>query len=101
MAKLVSKSEIIGTVEDGAVEVCATAEAEFDESAAQLRLTLDAFARSTDIRSRERHTRPSFLPPPETLREHVGRDEASELTADAFRRWVRRVRQSIPSLIQT
>jgi hypothetical protein len=40
-------------------------------------------------------SRPDWLPKPETLREGVGPDEASDMARDIFRRWTKKVRESV------
>jgi len=43
-------------------------------------------------------TRPDWLPKPETLREGVGPDEASDMARDIFRRWTKKVREAATAL---
>ena len=78
-------------------EVCATAEALFDESQSQLAVTLDSFLRPADVRVKEEHESAEWLPKKQTVRESVPRHEALDLAEDIFHRWVGKVRRSIPS----
>lgn len=101
MKRIISTSEIIGsfTRDDHEFEVCASAEADFDEEKSQLLLDLDSFIRPVDIRSKEKHLPADWLPKKQSLKESVSRDEAVELTKEIFHRWVGKVRQSVPSPI--
>ncbi|MBI3849966.1 MAG: hypothetical protein HY298_06700 [Verrucomicrobia bacterium] len=101
MKRIISTSEIIGsfTRNDREFEVCASAEADFDEARSQLRLELDSFIRPVDIRSKEKHLVADWLPKKESLQESVSQAEAVELAKEIFHRWVGKVRQSVPSPI--
>jgi hypothetical protein len=96
-----STSEIVEIIIRGGKdhEVCATAEGEYDEARSELVLHLDAFQKAADIRVKEEVQRPGWLPQPQTVREKVPREEATELAREIFHRWAGRVRQAIPSLI--
>jgi hypothetical protein len=99
MKRITDTIEVIGTVErpEGNCEVCASADARYDEDAAQLVVKLDAFLRTTDLLTKERRIPAGWLPGPETVREPVGLDETVELTHDIFQRWVRKVRRAAPA----
>lgn len=101
MKRIISTSEIIGsfTRDEREFEICATAEAEFDESKSQLLLSLDSFIRPVDIRSKEQHLSADWLPKKQSLKESVSQDEAVDLAKEIFHRWVGKVRQSVPSPI--
>ena len=101
MKRLISSSEIIGlsTREDHEFEVCATGEANFDETKSELIIELDNFIRPVDLRAKEAHLPADWLPRKRALQESVSQDEAVDLAKDIFHRWVGKVRQSIPSPI--
>ena len=101
MKRIISTSEIIGlfTRDDQEFEVCATAEADFDDESSQLFLELDSFIRPVDIRSRENRLPAGWLPKKQGLRESVSQDEAVALAKEIFHRWVGKVRQAVPSPI--
>lgn len=80
--------------------MCASAEAKYDEEATRLVVKLDAFLRTTDLLAKEKRLPAEWLPKPETVRESVGPDETVEMARDIFHRWVRKVRQAVPTLAQ-
>ena len=82
----------------GLCEVCAAAGANYDEEIACLSVKLDAFLRTTDLRTKEQRFAAGWLPKPETVRESVGPDETVEMARDIFHRWVRKVRETLPAL---
>jgi hypothetical protein len=98
MSSNLFSSEIIGllTQDEREYEVCASAEGTFDETRCRLTVELDSFLRAADIRGPEKRAAADWLPRPETVKESVSREEASEVMKDIFRRWVGKVRQSIP-----
>ena len=100
MKRVLSTSEILGTVEApaGVLEVCASAEANYDEQQHRLLIDLDARLRTTDIRKKEQQLSATWLPKPERVIESVDYDETSALARDVFHRWVRKVRQAAPAL---
>ena len=98
MKRIISTSEIIGSFTRGEhqFEVCATAEANFDEAKSQMKLELDSFIRPVDIRAKEKHLAADWLPKKQSLTEAVSQDEAVALAKEIFDRWVGKVRQSVP-----
>jgi hypothetical protein len=100
MKRIIDTSEFLGVVDtpEGQREVCAAAEAGYDEEAAKLIVKLDAFLRNADLVSKEKRFSADWLPKPETLTESIGPDESLEVARDIFHRWVRKVRQAAPSL---
>jgi len=90
-------SEVVDTREtDGSViEVCASAEGRFDRASSNLAVRLDAYLQNPACEQ----FRPAWLPKGATLNEHVPREEMSELGRDIFRRWVKRVHESVPRFI--
>ena len=100
MKRVIDTSEVLGTVDtaEGVREVCVTADASYDESAARLVVKLDSFLRNMDLVTKEKRFSADWLPKPETLHESVGPDETVEMARDIFHRWVRKVRQAVPAL---
>ena len=100
MKRIIDTSEVLGTVElpEGLYELCASAEASFDESAVRLVLKLDAFLRPSDLLVKERHFRADWLPKNETVTESVAREECHEMAREIFHRWVHQVREAAPQL---
>jgi hypothetical protein len=96
--KKVIISEIVEAVDSaaGPGEVCASADADYDEGTQRLSVTLDSFLRTSDPRRAETRLEAAWLPRRETLRESVGPCEASDAAKEIFGRWVNRVRQAIP-----
>jgi hypothetical protein len=91
-----SVSEIIGTIEDGSTQVCATAEATYDHAAEKVSVALEAFTRRASVSHDGAHLPQSWLPKPERVHEHLPRGDADEFVKDVFHSWVRKVRDSIP-----
>jgi hypothetical protein len=100
MKRIVDANEVLGTVEipQGTCEVCATADANYDESTRRLSVVLDSYLRTTDLRTKERRVTAVWLPKPETVREQVAVEEADEVAHDIFHRWVRKVKEAVPAL---
>ena len=100
MKRVIDTNEVLGTVEtpEGQCEVCAGADAGFDEATGRLVVKLEAFLRPAGFLAKERHFRADWLPKSETVTESVGPDETVELARDIFSRWVRRVREAAPAL---
>ncbi len=100
MKRVIDTSEVLGTVElpAGTCEICAAADASYDEDAARLVVDLGAFLRTTDLRKKERRFSANWLPGKETITESVGPDETVEMAKDIFHRWIRKVRSVVPSL---
>ena len=100
MKRVISTSEVVGKVElpEGDAEVCALADAAFDEAAGQLTVKLEAFLRPVGLLVKERHFRKDWLPDNQIITESVGAEECGEMARDIFHRWVRKVRDSAPHL---
>jgi hypothetical protein len=96
MRKILSTSEIVQDLdlEVEPKELCASAEADYDERKHTLVVQLDAFVRQVRHAGPDVCSRPAWLPKPEALREGVAADEASDLARDIFQRWTRKVRES-------
>ena len=97
MRKVLSTSEIVRDLdrEVEPKELCATAEADYDDGKSTLVIVLDAFVRQVHHASPDVSTRPEWLPKSETLREGVAPDEATDLARDIFHRWTKKVRESV------
>jgi hypothetical protein len=97
MRKVLSTSEIVQDLdhETEPKQLCAAAEAEYDDRNSTLVVQLDAFVRQVHHAGPDAVSRPNWLPKGETLREGVSSDEASTLARDIFRRWTKKVRESV------
>ncbi|MCI0743956.1 MAG: hypothetical protein L0Y58_00995, partial [Verrucomicrobia subdivision 3 bacterium] len=91
---VISTIEIIDSIDDPPREVCAAAEGTLE--GATLTVELDCFVRPVDLRHKEQHSRPPWLPAAQVVRESVDITEAAAVTRDIFRGWVSKVRSSIP-----
>ena len=100
MKRIIDTSEVLGTVEmaEGTCEVCAAADAGFDEAAGRMVVKLEAFLRPAGLLAKERHFRADWLPANETVTESVGREESGEMAREIFHGWVRKVREAAPPL---
>lgn len=102
MKRVLDTSEVVGTVKmpEGLCELCATADAGFDEAAGLLGIELKVFLRPVGLLVKERHFRTGWLPANETVTESCRRDETGEMAREIFHRWVRKVRDAAPQLHQ-
>jgi hypothetical protein len=100
MKRVIDTSEVLGTVEqaEGSCEVCASADAAYDEAARRVVIRLDAFLRTANPRSKERRLRAPWLPAGETVSESAAPEEAGAVAREIFQRWVRKVRHAAPPL---
>lgn len=100
MKRIIDTSETLGAVEtpEGRRELCASADATFDEKANRLVMKLDSYLRPTDLLAKERRTRAGWLPENETITESVALEECREMACEIFHRWVRKVREAAPAL---
>ncbi len=97
MKNAISISEILGTIDDGRVEVCATADASYDAATEKISVALNAFARHLAGAGNGQHLPEAWLPASEQVSECLPREEASTFTKDVFRSWIRKVRASVPN----
>jgi hypothetical protein len=99
MRKVLSTSEIVQDLdlEVEPKELCATAEADYDDRQSTLFVKLDAFVRQVHHDGPDVCSRPNWLPKPETIHEGVGPEEASDLARDIFHRWTKKVREAADS----
>ena len=100
MKRVIDTSETLGVVEtpQGQSELCASADASYDEDAGRLVVKLGAFLRNTDLVTKEKHILADWLPKPETVTESVELDETVDLAREILHRWVRKVRDAAPRL---
>lgn len=100
MKRVVDRSVVLGTVEvrKGTCEVCASADARYDEAAGRLVVKLAASLRPAGLLVKERHFHADWLPANETVTEAGALDECDAEAREIFDRWVRKVRASAPQL---
>ncbi|MGV3532309.1 MAG: hypothetical protein ACO1QR_08050 [Chthoniobacteraceae bacterium] len=98
MKGTISISEAITEIarpEGGMDELHASAEGSYDEVHSILSLTLASELRPCTADTPPAH--PQWLPKNESLKEHVGPEEATTLARDIFRHWVEKVHHAIPA----
>jgi hypothetical protein len=95
MESVISISEVVEKQPspNGILEVCATLESTYDKAAQQLTALLGCHVQEA---LGARRLAGPWLPAAETLREHVAREEASDVARDMFHRWAERVRHCVP-----
>jgi hypothetical protein len=100
MRKIISISEIVEAheISTGTEEVCASAEADYDEEKSQLVVELASCFRVADRHGHQECVSRAWLPKAQTVKESVSLEEAVPAAKDIFQRWVNKVRDSIPSL---
>jgi hypothetical protein len=100
MNSILNTTEIIGTVElpQGDFEVCASADASYDQKGNSLVVRLDANLRPCAKSDNAADGQAIWLPKKQFVTEHVAIDEAGEVARDIFKRWVRKIRESAPGL---
>ena len=98
MRRIISISEVIEEVESKGCryEVCAAAEADYDETTSELMVRLDSFLRPSALKTGTKQLSPEWLPRKETVKESVAEEEASEVAKEIFHRWVKKVHQRNP-----
>lgn len=96
MESSISISEIIGTIYNGDVEVCATADTAYDRAQQKVIVTLKAFARRVSVHGHGEPVSEPWLPANEQVTEHLPREEAGSFAKDVFRSWAKKVRASVP-----
>lgn len=103
MKKIISRSEVVGLIHaaEKELEVCATVDASYDDASSQMIAELDSFLRPVDIRGKESHLAADWLPRKEIVRESTGPGDASSFARDIFQRWVKRIREAVPTTLHT
>lgn len=93
-------SQVVGECESdsGAAEVCAVAEASFDESQCRLTVLFESSLRSMDFDRYDQLFRAQWLPDREVIRRSASFDEAFDVAHELFRDWTLKVRESIPEI---
>ena len=97
MNKLISTSQIVDTIEFSGEEweVCAAADATYEQSTSRVVVELESFLRKSSIGGDGEVRRVDWLPEKRCVTEHAPRIEATQVAHDVFVSWVRRVRQSL------
>ena len=100
MKRVIDRRVVLGTVEvpEGACEVCASADASYDEAAGRLVVRLESSLRPAGLLVKERHFRADWLPANETVTEAGDLAECDAEARAIFQRWVRKVRAAAPPL---
>ena len=92
-----SINEILGTIHDGTVQVCATADADYDHASERITVALEAFTRLASITGDGTHLPQIWLPPGERVTEHLPHSEADEFVKDVFHSWIKKLHAAIPA----
>lgn len=94
------KEEIVGTFGLGVriYDVCATAEAEYDDSNGKLVIVLDRSLRLKDIAAPETYLETDWLPKRNRVEYRACPEEIDATVGEVFRFWVKKVSASIPRL---
>lgn len=96
MERVISISEILGTIHDGTVEICATADANYDSAKEKVSVALDVFARRVAAHGDGQRLAEEWLPLREHVTEGVAREDAVPVAKDVFHNWTTKVRRSVP-----
>ncbi|HEY5769314.1 MAG TPA: hypothetical protein VIS71_05650 [Terrimicrobium sp.] len=96
MERVISISEILGTIQDGTVEICATADANYDSTKEKVSIVLDVFARRVAAHGDGQRIAEEWLPLGEHVTEDVAREEVVPVAKDVFRNWTTKVRRLVP-----
>lgn len=101
MKRVISISRIIDSheVARGTREVIASAETVFDEAKSELVVDLDSKAMITDAHGHETLVTEDWLPPRQTIREHMPFADAPDAAREIFECWAGKVRDGIPGLV--
>jgi hypothetical protein len=95
--KRITFSEVADEVDSlrGPAELCAVAEAAFDEAASRLIVQVNCHLRLKSFEEPGETFRESWLPAPSLLRETVSPEDACALTRELFQSWLHTVRRSV------
>ena len=96
--KVLDTVRIVDTREIGrdSYEVCATAQASYDEESREIQVDLDSFVRRFEMRGKDQILRPDWLPRPDSVKNHVYLDEAPDAGKEIFDTWAHKVQRAIP-----
>lgn len=91
-------SEIIETLMEGdnEIEICASAQTDFNAGEEKVSVALDSFARCVSASGDHENVSRAWLPNAEHVTEHLSHDEATAFAQDVFKSWVKKVRATIP-----
>jgi len=100
MKRIISISEVVESARSwqGQWELRATAEADYHETKSELVVQLDSFVRTADVKLPSGLPQ-GWLPKKQTLVERMPWEDALPAAKEIFQRWVRKVRQSLPSTV--
>ena len=101
MKKVIAISEEVGNtdIESARCDVYATARAEYDEAQSLLVVQLDSHLWTNDPGNPQRTPGQDWLPVRQTVREHMPYEDTVAETKEIFRSWARKVRQSVPTMV--
>jgi hypothetical protein len=98
MKKLISSSEVVESVDGdgGEWEVCAAADADYDESDSHVVVEHESFLRKASTSGDSEVRQPPWLAGKSRVTKHAPREEASQVAHDVFATWARKARHPIP-----
>jgi hypothetical protein len=96
MENAISISEVIGTIEDGKIEICASADAGYDQAKERVFVSLEAFARRVSAYGDGSRIPIPWLPAREHVTNDLPREDAVPFAKDVFRSWAQKVRRAVP-----
>jgi hypothetical protein len=97
MENAISISEVIGTIEEGKIEICASADAAYDRAKQRVFVSLEAFARRVSAFGDGSHIPMAWLPAREHVTNDLPREDAVAFAKDVFRSWARKVHGVVPA----
>ena len=103
MKRIISITRIVDSheVTRGTREVIASAEAIFDEGKSELVVDLDGKVQVTDAKGHDTLVTEDWMPHRTIVREHLSLAEAPDAAKEIFENWAHKVRESIPSLVES
>lgn len=97
MESVISLSEIVGVTQSRGLQICAKADASYDQAKGRVFISLDAFACPASTRAKEHRLHLAWLPTLEHVTGDLPRDKALHFAKSTFRDWVWKVRTSMPA----
>jgi hypothetical protein len=97
MESIISLSEIVGVPQGKGLQICAKADAAYDQAKGRVFISLEAFASLAAPPGNEHRLHPAWLPDLEHVTGDMPRHEAADFAKATFRDWVGKVRESVPA----
>lgn len=97
MESAISILKIAGTMKRTGIEVCARGDAAYDQAKGRVFISLDAFTRPVLSRGKDERLSAAWLPDRKHVTQDLPRECAVDFANEVFAKWLRQVRESIPS----